>query len=166
MSKSTKWQVEMLYIEAYSDKIADVSASDIWDAQLDFEPDETHHFKRERMEAHEGDHKNGRIVLIKRQDLVEWRYQSNSDDESAGFPIVGSLEDELSVIVELGKRLLSFPELVLVNDLAFGAILLNPVDNLHSGIDTLKRFLPSLQTEGLSKYCLSCKSSAQQPSRR
>jgi hypothetical protein len=150
MSIGTEWQVEMLYIEAYSDKIANVSASEIWGAQLDFEPDEVHQFKRERMEGQEGDHKNGRIVLIKRQDQVEWRYQANQDDESAGFPIVGSLEDELSVIVELGKRWLRSPELFIVNDLVFGAMLLNPADSLHSGFDTLKRYLPSLRTEGLS----------------
>ena len=152
MSKGTEWQVEMLYIEAYSDEIANVSASEIWAAQLDFEPDEAHQFKRERMEAQEGDHKNGRIILIKRRDHVEWRYQASQDDESAGIPMIGKLQDELAVIVKLGKSWLSSPGMFEVNSLAFGAMLLNPVDNLESGFDALKEFLPILNVEGMSEF--------------
>ncbi len=152
MSKNTDWQVENLRITAFPENNASVSASALWERYIGEEPDETR-TQRGGLEIREVEYRNGRIVLIKQPNLVEWRYLAKPDDtDSLNFPIIGSLEQELDVIVELSKEWLNSSDMFQLNRLAFGAVLLNPVESMLKGYENLKKFLPFLNLNNLDDF--------------
>lgn len=151
MSKNTNWQVENLRITAFPENNASVSASELWDQYISREPNNTH-TQRGGLEAREVEYKNSRIFLIKQPDRIEWRYQMQPDDEPLELPIIGSLKQELAVVVELAEEWLNSSDMFRLNRLAFGAVLLNPVESLHSGYENLKDFLPFLNLGSLSDF--------------
>ena len=153
MSVSIDWQVESLRIAVFPEKNASISPSELWDQYIGVEPDETH-IQRGRVNVREVEYKNGRIVLIKRPDRIEWRYLAKQDEDTDtfGFPIIGSLEEEIDVIIEFSKKLLETSDILPINRLVFGAVLLNPEESLLAAYRNLQEFLPFLNTANLYDF--------------
>ena len=151
MSKNTDWQVENLRITAFPENNASVSVSALWKQYIGKKPDETR-TQRGQLDARGIEYKNGRIFLIEQPGRIEWRYLTKPDDDSLEFPIIGSLERELNVIADLSKEWLNSSDMFRLNRLAFGAVLLNPVESLHSGYENLREFLPFLNLDNLSDF--------------
>lgn len=153
MSKNTDWQVENLRITAFPENNASVSASAMWEQYIGREPDETQ-TQRGKLDARGIEYKNGRIFLIEQPGRIEWRYLTKPDDaDSSEFPIIGSLEQELNVIVDLSKKWLNnSSDMFRLDRLAFGAVLLNPVESMLRGYKNLKEFLPFLNLDNLSDF--------------
>ena len=152
MSKKTDWQVENLRITAFPENNASVSAPALWERYIGEEPDDTR-IQRGGLETREVEYKNGRILLIKWPDRIEWRYLAKQDDtDPLRLPIIGSLKDELDVIVKLAKKWLNSSDMFQLNRLAFGAVLLNPVESMLEGYESLREFLPFLNSENLNDF--------------
>lgn len=145
MSEQTNWQVEALRITAFPEN----NTSALWKQCVDKEPTD---IRIQRTETREVKYKNGRIFLIEHPDRIEWRYLAKQDDnEPLRLPIIGSLEEELDVIVELARKWLNSSDIFQLNRLAFGAVLLNPVENMLRGYENLRGFLPFLASVDLSE---------------
>ena len=145
MSEQTNWQVEALRITAFPEN----NTSALWKQCVGKEPTD---IRIQRTETREVKYKNGRIFLIEHPGRIEWQYLAKQDDnEPLRLPIIGSLEEELDVIVELARKWLNLSDKFQLNRLAFGAVLLNPVESMLRGYENLQEFLPFLASVDLSE---------------
>lgn len=150
MVESIDWQVESLRVTAFPVNTSDVSAKAIWETCTDKEPDETR-IQRDGTETREAGHGNGRLFLVKQIDRLDWRYhvQPGEGEDPPDYPIIGSLDSELSVIVELAKTWIISESMIPIKRLAFAAVLLYPVESAEYGYEVLRTLLPTVNHENI-----------------
>lgn len=87
-----------------------------------------------------------RLVLIADPRRVDWHLVRATSDVAADFPNIGSLKEAIGVLTDLMRRWCSIAPPV--QRLAFGALLIMPVENRQSGIELVsRRFLSRLNLE-------------------
>lgn len=149
-----KWQVE--YVRAtvfpYEDTILD--ASRLWTEQIQQEPDTINYQRDKDLDTREVEYKNGRIILLKRSNLIEWRYLAKPSDDrvSDGFALIGDLDTTLQEFLPFINTWLNSDDMFSSKRIAFGAVLLKPVEDLHAGYMLLKDYLPFLNIDNLSDF--------------
>lgn len=150
MSESIDWQVESLRVTAFPVDISEVSAEVIWKTCIGDKPEETR-IQRDGTETREVWHGSGRLFLVKQIDRLDWRYhvQTEEGEDPPDYPIIGSLDSELSVIVELAKSWISSESMIPIRRLAFAAVLLYPVESTKSGYEVLRTLLPTVNHENI-----------------
>ena len=153
MSDSIDWQVESLRITAFPEEISEVSAENMWKQCIGIEPDETR-IQRGGIETREAEYENGHIFLIRQVDRIDWRYHARQEDEDGPLklPIIGSLKSELDVVMELAKSWINSTAVFQTSRLAFGAVLLYPVESVQDGYDVLRTLLPSLDLKNVKDF--------------
>lgn len=101
----------------------------------------------------EGPFKDGKLVLSITPIRIDWLYTvpdvSNQEDES-----IPKFSDKLQPFLQLMNRWFELSTCPAVQRLAFGAILLHPVEDRESGYRFLQSYLPSvkLDAEGSSDF--------------
>jgi hypothetical protein len=151
MTKNTDWQVEYLRITVFPVDNTNISASQLWDQYIGEEPDAVN-IQKGKLDTREVEYKSGRIVLIKQPDRIEWRYLAKPDGtDEVSFPIINNLEQELHVIVDLAKNWLDSGT-IQAKRLAFGAVLLKPVESLVEGYEYLQEYLSFVNPNNLSEF--------------
>ena len=150
MVESINWQVESLRVTAFPVNTSEVSAKAIWETCTDREPDETR-IQRDGTETREVGHSSGRLFLVKQTDRLHWRYQVQQEEgeDPPDYPIIGSLESELSVIVELAKTWIVSESMIPITRLAFAAVLLYPVESAEYGYEVLQTHLPTVNHKNI-----------------
>ncbi len=145
MEIRTDWQVEAMRITVFPIDIESVSVSTLWDSLIREEPDEIH-FQKGKIDAREAKFGNGRMVLAKQTDRIDWRYLSSpdSDADRLQLPIIGKLEEELNTFTNWANAWFASPDMISIKRLAFGAILLCPVSTVEKGNSVLGGFLPDM----------------------
>lgn len=146
------WQVESLRITVFPTDMAVVSAPKLWESVVGQEPDAIH-FQRDVIDAREIEFGNGRLVLAKQTDRIDWHnlsMQNNSD--AVQLPIIGKLEEELNAFTDLAKAWFVSSESLSMNRLAFGAVLLRPVSTVEDGNLFLERILSSMNLDGVRDF--------------
>lgn len=149
----TIWQVEAMRITVFPSDIAAVDMPKLWDSVMDQEPDAIH-FQKDSIDAREGAFGNGRLVLAKHTDKIDWRYLSipNEDLDDMRLPIIGYLDEELKTFVRLAKSWLVSPDMPTIKRLAFGAVLLRPVDLVEDGYSILQNMLPWMNAKSVRDF--------------
>ena len=139
------WHVETMRITVFPSDIASVSVPTLWDSVMDHEPDEIH-FQRDKIDAREIKYGNGRLVLAKQTDRIDWHYLSIRDvnTEDIQLPVIGKLEEELDTFTEWANPWFDSSDMLLIDRLAFGAVLLNRVNTVEEGNAVLGRLLPNM----------------------
>lgn len=152
MDMVSDWQVETLRLTVFPSDITAVSMSKLWDSVIGQDPDSIH-FQRDVIDAREVRFGNGRMVLAKQTDRIDWRYLSIEDNSnSVQLPIIGKLEEELNTFADLANTWLVSPDLLSMNRLAFGAVLLRPVNTVEDGNLFLEGKLSNMNLEGVRDF--------------
>ena len=153
MNRPMDWQVETLRITVFPIDIEAVSVPELWDSVIGQEPDVIH-FQREVIDAREARFGNGRMVLAKQTDRIDWRYLSSPDAnaDSLQLPIIGTLEEELDEFTKLAKEWLVSQDMISIKRLAFGAVLLRPVSTVEEGYSILAGVLTNMNFEGVQDF--------------
>lgn len=150
MVESIDWQAESLRVTAFPMNTSEVSAEAIWETCTGKEPDETR-IQRDGTETREVGHGNGRLFLVKQIDRLDWRYhvQPEEGEDPPDYPVIGSLDSELNIIVELAKTWINSESMIPIKRLAFAAVLLLPVESAGNGYEVLRTLLPTVNHENI-----------------
>ena len=153
MKRRTNWQVEALRVTVFPSDISAISVPKLWDSVIGNDPDAIN-FQRDVIDAREIKFGNGRIVLAKQTDRIDWHYLSLQDTntDNMQLPIIGRLEEELNAFSELATaRFVSSP-IQSVNRLAFGAVLLKPVNAVEDGHLIMEGLLPQMNLNNVRDF--------------
>lgn len=156
----TAWQAESLRMTAFYNPQNKVSASSWWNEIVGGEP-ETRIFRpKEGIQREDGPFGQGKLILTVEPVRIDWSHIIVSDRESqaGGIPTLGSFPDSLDKFIPLMKQWFELETCPPVQRLAFGAILLQPVENLQVGYRQLSLYLQryvQLDPEGSSDFLYS-----------
>ena len=147
------WHVETMRITVFPSDITVVDMPKLWDSVMDQEPDAIQ-FQREKIDAREVRFGNGRMVLAKQADRIDWHYLSNPDTntDSLQLPIIGKLEEELNAFTDLANAWFVSSKMFAIKRLAFGAVLLRPVNSVEEGNSILADMLPNMNLKGVRDF--------------
>ena len=153
MGDSTNWKVETFRITLFPNDIANVSVERLWEVAIGEEPDEIH-FQKGKFDAREIEFANGRMVLAKQNDRIDWRYLSKPDDDTdiLQLPVIGGFKEELAAITEWAHESIFSPDMFAIKRLAFGAVLLQPVATLQDAYSFFEPLLPTLDLDGVQDF--------------
>ena len=96
---------------------------------------------RTRVEIEEGPYQNGKLVLSLHPTRIDWQYSADQPQGPEVYANVGELSAALHVFTSSMKKWLSFENVPPLNRLAFGAVLLQPVEGIEEGYKLLSRYL-------------------------
>lgn len=150
----TDWLVEGLRVTAFT-KPNEITPKQTWWSDLfGEEPEERTEKIKDRLTIEEGPYKNGNLIFVVHPIRIDWRYAATNQDENPGeFSNIGELLPALEVFQDLMEQWLSLESLPPITRLAFGAVLLNPADDIIEGYNTLSQYLPfSIDTENTSDF--------------
>lgn len=143
----TAWQVQTLRLTAFPSPSASVSEPDWWHELLGEPPEKRVSRPKRGGQQEEGSFGGGRLILRLDAARIDWLLTTTADQDEAneGIQTIGALDDLLGRFRELMLRWLAKgPPL---QRLAFGAVLLQVVENRQKGFQLLARYLPALQLE-------------------
>ena len=150
------WQVENLRMTAFPSPSAEFNLETDWWTDLIGVPPETS-IRRARQgilhqEGQFEEHK--RLILTIQPNRINWLFAAIEAEEESTLPIAGSFEEMLGIFLPLIHRWFEFDTCPPLSRLAFGAVLLFPVDTRQLGYQQLDRLLPSIEldTEGISDF--------------
>jgi len=152
----TGWQAESLRLTAFPNPSATVAESTWW-KDIVGQPSETRISKPlKSFYREEGTYESGTLALDVQPNRIDWVLKPlEKEKESLGkVPLLGPFPDALNSFRQLAQRWLNLETCPPIKRLAFGAILLEPVDSIHVGYRRLSRYLPLLQLDagGLSDF--------------
>ena len=146
------WHVETMRITVFPNDITVADMPKLWDSVMNKEP-ETIHFQKDVIDAREVRFGNGRMVLAKQNDRIDWHYLSIRDGaDSAQLPIIGKLEEELNAFSEFANAWFILSNLLSIKRLAFGSVLLRPVNTVEEGYSILADMLPEMNLKGARDF--------------
>ncbi len=144
------WQVENLRTSLYSVAPIDVASAKWW-RPITGEPSESTVLKeREGLMQEQGPWRGARLVVATRVNRVDWVACGPRPDEertAPSLPGIGSFGDMLSPFSKLVKTWLSMPGCPEPRRLAFGAVLLLPVESNEEGLRQLQPYLPKVEID-------------------
>lgn len=152
----TAWQVETLRLTAFPSPAAQVTEPTWW-TDLVGEPPETRILHpRKGGWQEKGPFKGGKLVLRVQPNRIDWLFTPVNDQEQEveSFPTIGSFPESLDVFLPLMVRWFDLETCPPVQRLAFGAVLLQPVEDRQAGYRQISPYLPSVQLdpEGSSDF--------------
>ena len=153
---SLDWQVENLRMTAFPSPSARFTQEPSWWTDLMKEAPETSvRQARRQLLRQEGQLSGGRLTLTIQPNRINWQFAATrEEEEEVALPIIGPFEKTLDIFLPLMVKWFELDTCPPLSRLAFGAVLLFPVDSLQSGYQQLDRLLPSIEldTEGISDF--------------
>ncbi len=148
----TDWHVETMRITVFPSDISAIDMQKVWNSAMDQEPDAIQ-YQKDVVDAREVRFGNGRMVLAKQPDKIDWHYLSIQDRaDSEQLPIIGKLEEELNAFSELANRWFVSLDMLAIKRLAFGSVLLRPVNSVEEGNSILADLLPKMNLKGARDF--------------
>jgi hypothetical protein len=154
-AQALNWQVENLRLTAFPSPSTPFDLQANWWTDLTGEqPENTEHRARQGILKQEGWYQDNLLVLLNQPDRVNWLFAAPEVDEETILPIIGPFDDLLNIFQPLMLRWFELDTCPPLSRLAFGAVLLFPVDTRQLGYQQLDRLLPyvDLSAEGISDF--------------
>ena len=139
------WQTETLRLSAFTlEPLAGTPT--FWEQLVGTPPEAVHHRPRERSIVEEGSHLTGRLSVQANPNRIDWRFTQDPSNPANELPVAGGYEDLQKEFHQLMHQwiLHSCPP---TQRLAFGAVLLYPVQNPSEGNKMLAELLPALKID-------------------
>lgn len=146
---TTAWLAQTLRLTAFPSPTAEIAATTWW-IDLVGEPPETrvsHPRQGERRD--EGPCDEGKLSLRVQPTRIDWLFTPVDDQEQRleGIPNIGPFLDSLDTFFPLMLRWFEFETCPSVQRLAFGSVLLQPVENRETGYRRLSTYLPAVELD-------------------
>lgn len=143
------WQAESLRTTSFPSSNMEFNVSDWWQDLVGEEPENRNLRPKERFQRDEGRFDGFKLTLGNRPIRIDW-VASPSDVRDEFW--IGPFQDSLEPFLELMSRWfrISPP----IRRLAFGAVLMQPVDDLRTGYELIAKYLPNitLDPDGSSDF--------------
>jgi hypothetical protein len=148
-SSLTVWQTETLRLTAFPSPSARI-VNPTWWADIVGEPPESKISRpKEGIYQEEGPFAQGKLVVSVQPTRVDWLFTSIIDPkrEDMNVPIIGTFSEALDRFFSLMLRWFEFDTCPPVQRLAFGAILLQSVEDRQDGYRRIAEYLPSIRLD-------------------
>lgn len=142
---TTEWQVAVLRLTAFPSPSEEIHAQNWWINTLGNSPDTITNTPKAGLEHLEGAYEGGKIILEIQPNRIDWGF--TVIDEGPFISQVPSLGLFNSVGDSFFRPLeswLSNEQIPSIQRLAYGAVLLNPVEDLAAGYRNLSNYLPTV----------------------
>lgn len=141
-SDAIVWQVESFRLTSFPTPAKEFKAENLWQDVIGEPSENTIVRAREGFRQDDGRF-NGRKVVLGTQPIrIDWLMGPNEED---GETTIGTFQDSLDLFLELMSRWLKIsPPL---RRLAFGTILVFPVDSRKAGYEVLGNYLPNVKLD-------------------
>ncbi|MEQ8673165.1 MAG: hypothetical protein RLP44_32070 [Aggregatilineales bacterium] len=150
------WSVETLRITTFMRTTVEIPPKELWKMITGDEPEQVIEQPRTGETRLEGSFENGRLLLITTPEVVEWRLVPVVQDDSVEneIPTIGGFLENLTAFQDLGRKWLSSNYYSEASRLAFGLVLLNPVDSLSDGYSLMSNYLHDVKinTNNISDF--------------
>ena len=153
----SSWQVESLRMTAFPSPAAQVAAEPTWWTDLVGESSEKQIVQpKQKVRREEGSYEGGKLILTTQPVRIDWVYVAVDELEGGQGepPTIGAFPDVLSVFSQLMLHWLERGACPPVHRLAFGAVLLQLIEDQQVGYRQMTAYLPSLSLnlEGASDF--------------
>jgi hypothetical protein len=141
------WRVESLRLTAFPSPSAQIIEPSWWRDLQGEEPENRVSQPRKGGLKEEGPFAGGNLVLGVAPTRIDWIYAQTVDEkrQSEGFVTIGSLHDSVTIFAQLMNRWFELDTCPPVQRLAFGVVMLQPVENLPAGYRQLMQYLRFMQ---------------------
>ena len=140
-----EWQTEGLRLTAFVVEPIGPGNLGWWEALLGEAPRVSQTRPRERVVTEEGPFSGGKLSVVASTRRIDWRFGFDPSEPPPEFPTVGTYKTRHLEFRDLMQRWLEkSPPL---NRLAFGAVLLSPVENMPEAYRVLDNLLPSVEID-------------------
>lgn len=142
----SQWQVDVLRLTAFPTPAAKFEEPKWW-TELTGKPPEVRNVRPAKKElTEEGPFDQGKLTMQVQPLRIDWNYSQASEEKPDDLiiPTVGSFTDVADKFVKLMLTWLSPSIVPPLRRLAFGAVLLQPVEDRTKGYELLANYLPSV----------------------
>lgn len=151
------WQTESLRLTAFPSPAAQIARPSWWIDIVKERPENITERPKEGIYQEEGYFANGKLVLRLQPTRIDWLFTQIDDDtkrEGPNIPTIGQFPEVLDAFLALMFRWFELEACPPLQRLAFGAVLLQPVEDRQSGYRLIAKYLPSvkLDPEGSSDF--------------
>lgn len=143
------WQTEILRLTAFPSPTPEIADHNWWASVVGQAPDTTVVRAKQGDFRAEGPLGAGNLTLRIQPARIEWLFRPSDKQIQAteGLPLIGSFPETLETFLPLMLRWLTLDTCPLVERLAFGAVLWQPVEDKPTGYRQIINYLPQLQLE-------------------
>lgn len=143
------WQVGTLRLTTFlTDSLRSLETT-WWSDILDVQAENMNQQTREGLRQEGGSFKRGELLLAVKLDRVDWHYIAKVDNvmNEEGFPTISDFPSSLEDFLPLMRQWLKLENCPSIGRMAFGAVLLSPVESLHNGYVKLLTHLPKFDLD-------------------
>jgi hypothetical protein len=146
------WQVQTLRLTAFPGPSAQIIEPTWWRDLRGEEPEIRSSSPRKGGLREEGPFADGNLILGFQPMRIDWLYAPISDEkeQAEGFLTIGSLDNAITTFAPLMNRWFELDTCPPVQRLAFGAIIMQPVEDLRTGYRRLMQYLRSVRLENVN----------------
>ena len=139
------WQTESLRLSAFVAEPLDSASASLWEPLVGAEPEAVHRMPRDRKTKEEGPFLDGFLSVEASDIRIDWRFGHDPKNPITELPVVGSYSGIHSEFRELMKEW--FVHCPTIQRLAYGAVLLVPVNDASKGNQLLNNLLPTVDID-------------------
>jgi hypothetical protein len=140
------WSPTAIRLTAFLSPNQDPIKQNWWEEIFTSPPENRNTKPRTLEQTDEGAFENGKVTLNLTQGRIDWLYNATeSGTENFQFAMLGTFQENLDIFIEIVDKWFALPSLPSLQRLAFGTVLLHPVNSLVEGYDLLEGFLPSIK---------------------
>ncbi len=143
------WQAETLRLTAFPSSSAQVPDPTWWHDVVGEDPETRTSQPRQGKLREEGPLKDGKLILAVEPIRIDWLFGPSEKQQASleHFSTIGSFPEVLDIFIELMRHWFDLDTSPAVQRLAFGATLLQPVENQESGYQQLSIYLRSVHLD-------------------
>ena len=143
------WNAETLRLTAFHSPTVPINSAAWWNDVGGRPPDTSVSRLKDIIRQEEGTLENGKLVMQIQSGRVDWVYTvvDESDHPPEEIPTIGPFSKTMPIFSALMDKWHKLEALPSMHRLAFGAILLQPVNDLKTGYERLAKYLPAVQLD-------------------
>ncbi len=141
------WFAEALRLTAFPSPSAQIDTSTLWESVVGQKPDNQNIQPKLGIRQEDGLLEGGKLILNVQPARVEWLFTTAYDQEANGpaFEQLPNFTTGLDIFIKVIDRW--FVKSPLLSRLAFGAVLIIPVENRALGYEKITSFLPDIKID-------------------
>ena len=141
------WQCERLRLTAFTTEVVPFKNQNWWKEVVSYDPDTTTNDNKSGTYLEIGEYEEGQLTLGIQGKRIDWIYsvKLELDKNREIIPSIGKFDTSLQEFRKLTEKCLKIANLPIINRLAFGASLFDPVKNHNVGYKKISKYLPSIK---------------------
>ncbi len=132
------WQANNLRMTAFLSPDANIEGQTWWSELVGSEPETINTQSRLKQRAEAGEYRDGTLLLQTQPTRIDWLY--TPIETNGGLPMPGPFVEQTAIFRELINKWLASPSCPPLDRLAFGALLLQPVESAMASYRLLARY--------------------------